>query len=84
MSALKDYDSSEIRFDIVKEGRLSLSDSNEIICIDIDKVGDGYRAIVNGCEFSLPAWVGNMSDARQIALEVAAGCVNKALQELNR
>jgi hypothetical protein len=38
---------SDIRFDVEKEARVSLKDSKEIISIDIDKVGDRYRAIIN-------------------------------------
>lgn len=82
MSAIPKYDAEEIRFDIVKEVRQSTCDSRELICIDVDRVGDGYRAIVNGYEITLPSWVGTMTDAKQIALEAATKIISEALAEI--
>jgi hypothetical protein len=60
---------SDIRFDVEKEARVSLKDSKEIISIDIDKVGDRYRAIINTEEYWLPDYVQDMTAARRIVIK---------------
>ena len=72
----------EIRFDVKKEPRASIEDSRELICIDVDQVGAGYRAIINGQEYSLPDSISNMRDARRLAVTIAVRELNVAIGEL--
>lgn len=72
----------EIRFDIEKEQRVTAEDSRELIVIDVDRVGDGYRAIINGCEFELPEGLPTIEDARRVAVELAIREIAAAAKEL--
>jgi hypothetical protein len=74
----------EIRFDIQKEPRQSTCDSRELICIDVDRVGANYRAIINGYEFELPEKVQTMAAAKQSAIYLAVKSINEAISELLR
>jgi len=72
----------EIRFDIEKPERVSAEDSRQLIVIDVDAVGAGYRAIINGCEFELPENIPTIQDALKVAVELAIQEVSKAMAEL--
>jgi hypothetical protein len=82
MSRKLDYSADEIPFDFAKESRVSLSDARDIIVIDIDRVGDGYRAIINGCEFELPPGIGSIDDAKKVALSMAIAHISQATKQL--
>lgn len=72
----------EIPFDLPKEPRITINTQNDFICIDVDKVGDGYRAIINGHDYELPDYVTNRFDAKQAACRLAAQLANRAIGEL--
>ncbi len=72
----------DIPFDYPKEPRQSLATANGFICIDIDRLGSGYRAIINGAEYALPDYVTNAVDAKQAACRLASRLANEAMAEL--
>lgn len=82
MSRKLEYSGSDIRFDYPKGERISLQDSRELICIDLDRMGSDFRLIINGCEVNMPA--GNLSDedARKVAVEIAIAEIAIAAKEL--
>lgn len=76
------YSADDIRFDVAKESWVTLADSRDIIVIDIDRVGAGYRAIINGFEVDLPEAIRTMEEARKAAVEIAIAEVAAAGKEL--
>jgi hypothetical protein len=82
MSAELQYTADDVPFDLQKEQRISIQDSRELIVIDVDRVGDGYRAIINGCEFELPGNLPTIADARRVAVELAVKEIAAAAKQL--
>jgi hypothetical protein len=76
------YSADDIRFDLDKEPRVTLRDSRDIITIDIDRVGAGFRAIINGSEIELPEGIRTMEEARKAAVEIAIAEVAIAAKQL--
>jgi hypothetical protein len=77
-----DFDVDDVRFDFVKEARLSVEDSRELICIDVERIGSGYRAIINGREYDLPLNLPTIEDARKVAIELAIREISSSSTEL--
>ena len=75
--------SDEIPFETIsKEPRASVEDSRQLICIDVDRIGTGYRAIINGSEYELSEQIPTMEDARRVACDLAIREINKAISEI--
>jgi hypothetical protein len=72
----------DIPFDFPKEKRLSLSDSRDIITIEIDRMGAGFRAVINGTEFELPPGLDSMEEAGKAAIQIAIAEISVAAKEL--
>jgi hypothetical protein len=83
MGLFYDIRADQIPFDTIeKEPRFSIEDSRQLICIDVDRVGSGYRAVINGLEYQLPDGIATIEDAAKVACDIAIREVNKSLREI--
>jgi hypothetical protein len=82
MKSELEYSADDVQFDYPKEPRVTLSDCRDIINIDIDRMGAGYRAIINGLEVELPEGIKTIEEARQAAVKIAIAEIAAAAKEL--